>query len=120
MPDTSSPAPNISPLPKQAMMSGIALPSEAVTDDRQRDDGRAHENDSRRNRACRKPRKAAHAVARRAPIAHATAEADQQAAGRELAKAACAVPIHPVGYNHRRANQMRVRPAHKIPRRPYQ
>src|SRR2546430_9845199 len=82
MPETSRPAPNISPQPKQAMMSSIALPSEAVTDDRHRDDGRTHEDGSRRNRACRKPREAAYPVARRAAIAHAAAKAAKQAGGR--------------------------------------
>src|SRR5207248_1099513 len=56
--------------------------SEAVTDDRHRDDGRTHEDGSRRNRACRKPREAAYPVARRAAIAHAAAKADKRAGGR--------------------------------------
>src|SRR6185312_7591964 len=89
MPEMSRPAPKIRPQTKLATTAGIALASKPMADDGDRCDGGDHEDDSRRDRAGRKPRKTADAMAGCAAVAHAGSEADQQAADRNQHEARC-------------------------------
>src|SRR6185437_3874320 len=83
MPEIKRPSPKTRPPTKLAITSAISSPSKAVANQRHCGGRYHHEHHRRRDRARRKPGKAADAVTGRAAIAHPAAEADQKARDRK-------------------------------------